>query len=433
MKKTIRSIILCFRTSGKKIGEEVQVTQTMKELVAKFSSRMGWIDDVVPAAFLVDFISKYVESEAVDNIQSRAGGTVTFMCHQARVDTLLRASGAEGVFIKKRNVDPLELLWLPEDTSLKKALDYASKPDAMGLAEKGKTGRLAIRFEDEAQMEAFARKHNIDCITGVGRWKVTGLPVSMGTAGMIELLMALRWEVKEILYYDAKQTVFLAQGVGNHAPSHFLSHGQPRSIEFKAPNAAAKKAAEESARASRDPAPSTGATSSTRAARQLNFFNAVQPASKAYVALIPKDPTFVEPAATDWPGRSAEAMAMSIAMDMEAVAYGAGEYVGGISYDFKKAFDLIPMEIALQLLVRTVVMQALWKTDNYSMSPAVTFAILAPVYLDPEFAAAYEGLRTVMRTMRNPEVNDAAIEARVKMGVLRPIGLYSTDATVRQR
>eukprot|EP00959_Pyramimonas_sp_CCMP1952_P306591 6416596-Pyramimonas_sp.AAC.1 len=93
-------------------------------------------------------------------------------------------------------------------------------------------------------MEAFARKHNIDCITGVGRWKVTGLPVSMGTAGMIELLMALRWEVKEILYYDAKQTVFLAQGVGNHAPSHFLSHGQPRSIEFKAPNAAAKKAAE---------------------------------------------------------------------------------------------------------------------------------------------------------------------------------------------
>eukprot|EP00959_Pyramimonas_sp_CCMP1952_P187699 3924674-Pyramimonas_sp.AAC.1 len=52
------------------------------------------------------------------------------------------------------------------------------------------------------------------------------------------------------------------------------------------------------------------------------------------------------------PGRSAEAMGMGIAMDMESVAYGAGAYVGGISYDLKKVFDLIPMEIALQLLDR---------------------------------------------------------------------------------
>eukprot|EP00959_Pyramimonas_sp_CCMP1952_P191771 4010096-Pyramimonas_sp.AAC.1 len=84
----------------------------MKELVAKFSTRRGWADDAVPAACLVDdCISKYVGSEAVDNMQSRAGGAVAFMCHQARVDSLLRASGAEGVFIKKRSVDPFELLW----------------------------------------------------------------------------------------------------------------------------------------------------------------------------------------------------------------------------------------------------------------------------------------------------------------------------------
>ena len=51
--------------------------------------------------------------------------------------------------------------------------------------------------------------------------------------------------------------------------------------------------------------------------------------------------------------------------------------------------------------VRTAVMQSLWKTDFYSFSPLVTFLLLAPVQLDPEFAAVYEGLRSVRRAMRH--------------------------------
>ena len=42
--------------------------------------------------------------------------------------------------------------------------------------------------------------------------------------------------------------------------------------------------------------------------------------------------------------------------------------------------------------VRASVMKALWKTDFYSMSPLVTFAVLAPVQLDPEFGVIYEGM-----------------------------------------
>ena len=38
------------------------------------------------------------------------------------------------------------------------------------------------------------------------------------------------------------------------------------------------------------------------------------------------------------------------------------------------------------------------------MSPGVTMAILCPVQLDPEFGAVYEGLRTIMRTMRVPGI-----------------------------
>ncbi len=53
--------------------------------------------------------------------------------------------------------------------------------------------------------------------------------------------------------------------------------------------------------------------------------------------------------------------------------------------------------------VRSDIMRSLWKTDTYSMSPLVTMALLGPTQLDPDFGVQYEGLRTVMRCMRNPE------------------------------
>lgn len=54
--------------------------------------------------------------------------------------------------------------------------------------------------------------------------------------------------------------------------------------------------------------------------------------------------------------------------------------------------------------VRCEIMRALWKADFYSGSPLVTMALLVPVQLDPEFGAIYDGLRTVMRFMRDPVV-----------------------------
>lgn len=51
--------------------------------------------------------------------------------------------------------------------------------------------------------------------------------------------------------------------------------------------------------------------------------------------------------------------------------------------------------------VRSDVMCLLWKVDAYSCSPLVTMALLVPVQLDPEFGCIYEGLRTVMRFMRD--------------------------------
>ena len=54
--------------------------------------------------------------------------------------------------------------------------------------------------------------------------------------------------------------------------------------------------------------------------------------------------------------------------------------------------------------VRSEIMRALWKTDFYSCSPLVTMALLVPIQLDPEFGSINDGLRTVMRFMRDPVV-----------------------------
>lgn len=54
---------------------------------------------------------------------------------------------------------------------------------------------------------------------------------------------------------------------------------------------------------------------------------------------------------------------------------------------------------------RSVCMRTLWKAGFYSMSPSVTFAILAPVGMDPEFGIIHDGLRAIMRACRDPTIH----------------------------
>lgn len=41
-------------------------------------------------------------------------------------------------------------------------------------------------------------------------------------------------------------------------------------------------------------------------------------------------------------GRNAEQMMIQIAMDLESPAFSSHDYVTGVAYDFRKAFDLVP-------------------------------------------------------------------------------------------
>ena len=50
--------------------------------------------------------------------------------------------------------------------------------------------------------------------------------------------------------------------------------------------------------------------------------------------------------------KNAETLAIQIAMDLESTGYTSFQYVAGVSYDCRKAFDLVPIEIALEIMRR---------------------------------------------------------------------------------
>ena len=112
-------------------GQEVTIGTKMKRMSAKFGLRHGWTDGVLPASLLVSKLVQYIPDLAIDSVQSRANGSFAFLCHEDHVDTLLCASGKDGLFIKCLSEDslPLELLWLDPTVVLEDALNFSKQTD----------------------------------------------------------------------------------------------------------------------------------------------------------------------------------------------------------------------------------------------------------------------------------------------------------------
>ena len=260
--------------SMKKHGVQIEVKACMIDMVAKFSTYRGWQEGQVPAAFLIDFAKKHIDVEAIDSVQSRMDGSITFLCHEMLVSDMLRASGEDGVFIKQKGMEA-ELLWLDDGTPLKQARRMAEQEGVMGVVEKGKNGRLALRFASAEALEAFVTSNGMKSEANSGRWKVTGIPVATGVVGLYEILTALSWEVTEVVYMDENQAVFMAKKMGKDVPAHYVSQQQPRSVRFKALNSAAKKMTEAAAAEARGSgsgaAEGAQSAANTRAAKQMAF------------------------------------------------------------------------------------------------------------------------------------------------------------------
>ena len=84
---------------------------------------------------------------------------------------------------------------------------------------------------------------------------------------------------------------------------------------------------------------------------------------------------------------------------------------------FGQGTHQLGLEVEELKKVRTAIMRSLWKTDSYSCSPLLTFCLLAPPQLDPEFGYNYESLRTMHRAMKNPGIREKVSEMYQKPAV----------------
>ncbi|CAK9030661.1 unnamed protein product [Durusdinium trenchii] len=185
-------------------GEELVVGITMTKMQAKCSGHRGWQEGSAPAGMLASWLDKVTPSVAYAEIQARMDSAFTFMCHSDFCDTVLRASGTEGIFTKvhqRHSSEPEaghELLWLDPEISLNDALLVAENAGALGVVEKGNKGRLALRFRSVEDLTTFAKSNKYDFDASLQRWKVTGVPLQAGVQGLSQMLCSLGWKVAEI-------------------------------------------------------------------------------------------------------------------------------------------------------------------------------------------------------------------------------------------
>ena len=223
-------------------GEQIYVEQKMKKMTARFSKKRGWDDGEIPTSIMMSHLEQLIPDLAVDQLQSRMNGSFAFYCHEDFIDDVLCASGRSGVFIKCQSDDvaPLELLWLPDTMSLTDALNMTKDKRVFGLAEKGMSGRLALRFKTNDALANFAKEYKYDDTSRLARWKVSGYPLNGGLHGLTLLLGSRNWKDVSVVYMDSREAVFHSSNRGNDLPLYYMEAGQGQQVKFKALNAVAR-------------------------------------------------------------------------------------------------------------------------------------------------------------------------------------------------
>ncbi len=134
---------------GRGVDDVLQVTRRILEEVASMADSDDTI--LISAQLLQKKLPAGSFSEIVPRTAERSL-SATFSAHSDVVDTILRMSGTDAVFYKLHDSEhiwpDLELLWLPEDTSLDYALQYTKETGVFGIALKNAAiqPRLALRF-----------------------------------------------------------------------------------------------------------------------------------------------------------------------------------------------------------------------------------------------------------------------------------------------
>ena len=215
---------------------------------------------------LSGYLSLHVDNESFADILVQTERAATLWVHRSVMAQILQLSGAEHLYFKVHKESGLDsdLLWLGAGTSHEEAMDIAKRTEgAMGLACKGPATavRYALRFFGDTEMATAATTLNIQHQLEQGRFKATGTPAVVGTAGLLDVLLALGWaEDTEIIYMGANTAVFLTTSCGKCRAQLRHSRGMEQ-LKIKAINAKARKMATEANKASAAAAAADGAAS----------------------------------------------------------------------------------------------------------------------------------------------------------------------------
>ena len=225
-------------------GPQAQMFFTQKKMTGKMPEALGWPAGQKPAALVMTELTKHIPEEAISEILMRQDGSCAFYVHADYVDALLRASGQNNFFIKETTTTfEFHLLWLDTDVTLEAAIDMAKDESCYGIARKGAANcaKLAIRFKDKQAMMNFAKTHHIKDTSDYGRWKITGVDVTVGTFGLLGFLVTRGFSEPEVLYLKDSSGVFMSLQAGDTDPGFYMCNGTRRQFTFKALNNVAKE------------------------------------------------------------------------------------------------------------------------------------------------------------------------------------------------
>jgi hypothetical protein len=262
-------------------GQRVQIMTTMRPMIAKFPSRHHWHPGQIPASTVANEVSQHIPTQAIDDIICRETQSASLLVHIDYIDALLCASGVNGAFYKLKlsaEESPMELLWLPEEFDLEKALTLAKNDNAFGVIEKGKetASRFAIRFKSLETLQEFAVKHSVPDTSHLGRWRLSGAHVAMGIHGSLAFLTEQGWTDVQILFIKDDKVIFLSATCGNNSPMYYDFDGSRRQLMFKALNKRAEILTKNSSQSSR-PSASRPDRRSARQSDQEAFLRKVMP------------------------------------------------------------------------------------------------------------------------------------------------------------
>ena len=141
----------------------------MHKIVVKLPFLFGLRPEACNSRTIAKFREQHIPAPAYENITVRQDQSATVFAHESEIETLLRASGLEAVFLKLHEASSLlpdaDTLWMPPEFTLDDASQLAQSDDTtLGVVSKNSkvNPRFAIRFSDQTKLQHLAKTNHIE-------------------------------------------------------------------------------------------------------------------------------------------------------------------------------------------------------------------------------------------------------------------------------